>query len=112
MVKYAIRTEIISIDQETYRLSPLKGKFYADFMELATSIEAKTKEAKKENPGVKEEDLPINLSASDYKLMVDLTTESLLASDPGADRNEVETFSAQNLMLLLPVMMKVNTPMQ
>jgi len=109
-MRYGIRTETVTIDQELYKVSPLKGKFYADFMNLATVLETKTREAKKANPDVKEEELMIGLDADDYKLMHELATESLIAGDPSANRDEVELFAAQNLMLIAQAMMKVNSP--
>jgi len=109
-MKYGIRTEQVTIDQELYTIKPLKGEFYAEFMGIATIIQTKLAQSKKDNPDLPDEELLIALSQEDYSSLQKLAVETLMASDAGANRAEIEGFASQNLMPIVTVMLKVNSP--
>lgn len=110
MTRYNINYGTIDIEGEVYRLSPLSGEYYADFMAIATKMDEVTKAYKKANPNVPDSEIPLKLDREDFKLLADLITESLMIVDTTAKREEVAFFASQNLMKLFPVLLDVNLP--
>jgi hypothetical protein len=106
-MRYGIRTKNVEIEGELYKIAPLSGEFFADFMDIATKVETQIKEQKRN--GVSDSELQIKLSKDDYKIMTELVVESLYAGDKTADKEQIKPFASQNLLLIFPTMMEVNS---
>jgi hypothetical protein len=110
MARYGLREEKLTIGSELYTIKPLSGEFFAEFMDISGVIQAKLAESKKNNPELSPDEVPITLTKENYITLQKLATETLMAADNGANRQEVEAFASQNLMDIVPAMLSVNTP--
>lgn len=94
---FELYTQEIKIKDDTYRVRPLSGKYLAKLYAVASKLGA----------GKEGQDMS-DLDEDTVKALHEIVFETFKASYPNEEPDKLDLFVAQNLMLLMEGVFKVN----
>ena len=97
-MRFEVRTQEITLNNEVYVLKPIQGKYLESLMDIATKLEGVDENSAK---------IPSGCITQLHEVAM-ATMERSYPEDYKKDKESIEAFVTQNLFKLLEPIMKVN----